>query len=71
MTTKYKLVLVRHGESQYNQKNLFCGWYDADLSDTGIKEAQYGGQVSDYFVCLSGFCSINASRVSLISSLLI
>jgi len=45
MTTKYKLVLVRHGESQYNQKNLFCGWFDADLSETGIKEAQYGGQL--------------------------
>lgn len=45
MTTKYKIVLVRHGESQYNQKNLFCGWYDADLSETGITEAKYGGEL--------------------------
>jgi len=45
MTTKYKLVLVRHGESQYNQQNFFCGWYDADLSETGIVEAKYGGEL--------------------------
>jgi len=45
MTTKYKIVLVRHGESEYNQKNLFCGWHDADLSAAGIEEAKYGGQL--------------------------
>lgn len=31
----YKIVLVRHGESEWNQKNLFCGWYNADLSEKG------------------------------------
>lgn len=33
---KYSIVMVRHGESEWNQKNLFCGWYDADLSTKGI-----------------------------------
>ncbi|GFO36865.1 2,3-bisphosphoglycerate-dependent phosphoglycerate mutase [Plakobranchus ocellatus] len=45
MTAKYKLVLIRHGESVYNQQNLFCGWHDADLSETGIKEAVAAGQL--------------------------
>lgn len=39
----YKLVLIRHGESEWNQENRFCGWFDADLSETGTKEAQRGG----------------------------
>ncbi|KAL5015686.1 hypothetical protein ScPMuIL_005275 [Solemya velum] len=45
MTTKYKIVFVRHGESEWNQKNLFCGWHDADLSDTGISEAKNAGKM--------------------------
>lgn len=32
---KYTIVMVRHGESEWNQKNLFCGWYDANLSPKG------------------------------------
>jgi len=35
---------VRHGESQWNLKNLFCGWYDADLTDKGVEEAEAGGK---------------------------
>lgn len=35
MPGKYKIVMIRHGESEWNQKNLFCGWFDADLSDKG------------------------------------
>lgn len=31
----YKIVMVRHGESEWNQKNLFCGWFDANLSPKG------------------------------------
>ena len=27
----------RHGESEWNQQNRFCGWFDANLSDTGVK----------------------------------
>ncbi len=40
----YKLVLIRHGESCWNQENRFCGWFDADLSETGSQEAKKGGQ---------------------------
>ena len=42
---KYTLVCVRHGESEWNQKNLFCGWHDADLSATGVEEAKNAGKV--------------------------
>lgn len=34
--SKYRIVMVRHGESEWNQLNLFCGWYDAGLSEKGI-----------------------------------
>ena len=33
------LVLVRHGQSQWNEKNLFTGWKDPDLTEKGVKEA--------------------------------
>lgn len=33
------LVLLRHGESEWNEGNRFCGWNDVDLSSTGLKEA--------------------------------
>ncbi|HEX5933904.1 MAG TPA: 2,3-bisphosphoglycerate-dependent phosphoglycerate mutase [Pseudorhizobium sp.] len=38
------LVLVRHGQSEWNLKNLFTGWRDPDLTELGIKEAEIGGQ---------------------------
>lgn len=37
------LVLVRHGQSEWNLKNLFTGWKDVDLTDTGVSEAQKAG----------------------------
>ena len=37
------LVLLRHGESDWNQKNLFTGWVDVDLTDKGVTEAVRGG----------------------------
>lgn len=40
-----KLVLVRHGESQWNQENRFTGWYDVDLSDKGRTEAKAAGKL--------------------------
>ncbi|KAK3094581.1 hypothetical protein FSP39_003633 [Pinctada imbricata] len=42
---EYTLVVVRHGESEWNQKNQFCGWFDADLSDTGLEEAKNAGKL--------------------------
>jgi 2,3-bisphosphoglycerate-dependent phosphoglycerate mutase len=40
-----KLVLVRHGESQWNHENRFTGWYDIDLSDKGRAEAKAAGNL--------------------------
>ena len=37
------LVLVRHGQSEWNLKNLFTGWKDPDLTELGIKEAKEAG----------------------------
>jgi 2,3-bisphosphoglycerate-dependent phosphoglycerate mutase len=38
------LVLVRHGQSEWNQKNLFTGWKDVDLTQQGISEAKKAGE---------------------------
>ena len=38
------LVLVRHGESEWNLKNLFTGWKDPDLTEKGVKEAKEAGR---------------------------
>ena len=41
----YTLVLLRHGESEWNAKNLFCGWVDVALSEKGTAEAIRGGEL--------------------------
>ncbi|MBB1248944.1 MULTISPECIES: 2,3-bisphosphoglycerate-dependent phosphoglycerate mutase [unclassified Rhizobium] len=38
------LVLVRHGQSEWNLKNLFTGWRDPDLTELGVSEATAGGE---------------------------
>lgn len=38
------LILVRHGQSEWNLKNLFTGWRDPDLTEKGIEEAKAAGQ---------------------------
>jgi 2,3-bisphosphoglycerate-dependent phosphoglycerate mutase len=43
MTDKL-LVLVRHGQSEWNLKNLFTGWRDVDLTEQGVKEAREAGR---------------------------
>ena len=40
-----QLILLRHGESQWNAKNLFTGWVDVELSEKGEAEAKRGGQL--------------------------
>ncbi|MBN8538188.1 MAG: 2,3-diphosphoglycerate-dependent phosphoglycerate mutase [Deltaproteobacteria bacterium] len=40
----HKLVIVRHGESIWNQENRFTGWHDVGLSEKGMMEAKKGGQ---------------------------
>jgi 2,3-bisphosphoglycerate-dependent phosphoglycerate mutase len=39
------LVLVRHGQSEWNLKNLFTGWKDPDLTETGVSEAIEAGKL--------------------------
>ena len=43
--TIYKLVIIRHGQSSFNQENLFTDWTDVDLTKTGIKEANIAGEI--------------------------
>ena len=35
-----KLILLRHGESEWNAKNLFTGWVDVDINEKGVEEAK-------------------------------
>jgi len=39
----HKMVLLRHGESQWNKENRFTGWTDVDLSEKGVQEAEEAG----------------------------
>ena len=55
-----KLVLVRHGESEWNKKNLFTGWMDVDLSEKGHEEAIAAGQLLkaegyDFDLCYTSY----------------
>ncbi len=40
-----KLILLRHGQSVYNQQNIFTGWTDVELSEKGIAEAKEAGRI--------------------------
>ena len=40
-----QLVLVRHGQSQWNLENRFTGWWDVDLSEKGVAEARAAGKL--------------------------
>ncbi len=55
-----QLVLIRHGESEWNKLNLFTGWTDVDLSDTGREEAAEGGRALkeagfDFDICYTSY----------------
>ena len=41
----YKLVLLRHGQSQWNLENRFTGWTDVDLTEQGKQEAETAGKL--------------------------
>ncbi len=43
MSKTYQLVLIRHGESEWNKLNLFTGWTDVELSEKGVQEASNAG----------------------------
>lgn len=55
-----KLVLLRHGQSEWNLQNRFTGWADVDLSETGIQEAKEAGrellaQKIDFDLCFTSY----------------
>ncbi len=55
-----KLVLVRHGESEWNKANLFTGWTDVNLSEKGQQEAKEGGRLLkeagfDFDLCYTSY----------------
>ncbi|MGO4957241.1 phosphoglyceromutase [Luteococcus sp. Sow4_B9] len=41
----YKLILLRHGESEWNQKNLFTGWVDVDINEKGVGEGKKAAEM--------------------------
>jgi 2,3-bisphosphoglycerate-dependent phosphoglycerate mutase len=41
----HKVVFVRHGESTWNKENRFTGWTDVKLTENGVREAQFAGQL--------------------------
>ena len=43
----YRLVLLRHGESEWNKENRFTGWVDVDLSESGRQEAREAGRLME------------------------
>lgn len=56
----YKVVLVRHGESEWNKLNLFTGWTDVELSEKGVEEARNGGKLLkeagfDFDLCFTSY----------------
>lgn len=55
-----KLVLIRHGESEWNLENKFTGWTDVDLSENGKKEACNAGRMLlnegyDFDICYTSY----------------
>ena len=60
MVLYMKLVLVRHGESEWNKKNLFTGWTDVDLTENGLLEAKNAGTLLkqegfDFDLCYTSY----------------
>ncbi|EFC70617.1 2,3-diphosphoglycerate-dependent phosphoglycerate mutase [Prevotella sp. oral taxon 299] len=67
-----RLVIVRHGESEWNQKNLFTGWVDVELSDNGREEAKRAGKALkeagiDFDICFTSYLkrAINTQQIIL------
>ena len=59
-----KIVLIRHGESEWNKLNLFTGWMDVELSEQGVLEAKQAGQKLaqaglDFDICYTKFNSFH------------
>lgn len=55
-----KIVFIRHGESEWNKQNLFTGWSDVELSETGQQEAKEAGRLLkeegyDFDICFTSY----------------
>lgn len=61
----YKLVLLRHGESQWNMENRFTGWADVDLTEKGREEAKAAGELlkSQGFTFDKAFTSVQKRAI--------
>ena len=58
----YTLVLLRHGQSEWNAKNLFTGWVDVDLTEKGETEARRGGELLQECGILPDVCHTSVQR---------
>ena len=56
------LILVRHGESEWNQKNLFTGWKNPDLTEKGIEEARRCGRQLKSHGLVPDYCFTSALK---------
>lgn len=68
-----QLVLIRHGESEWNRLNLFTGWTDVPLSEKGREEAKQGGQLLkeegfDFDICYTSYLKRAINTLDLVLS---
>ncbi len=68
-----QLVLIRHGESEWNKLNLFTGWTDVDLTETGRAEAAAGGRALkaegfDFDICYTSYLKRAIHTLNLVLS---
>ena len=67
----YKLVLIRHGQSSFNQENLFTGWTDVELTETGIEEANIAGEILKNNSYIFDICFTSTLKRSIKTSFII
>ena len=62
-----KLILVRHGQSVYNEENRFTGWKDVDLTQKGVDEAIFSSSLlKDYDIDLAFTSNLKRAQKPLI-----
>ncbi|MFA6796430.1 MAG: 2,3-diphosphoglycerate-dependent phosphoglycerate mutase [Bacilli bacterium] len=66
-----KLVLIRHGQSEWNKKNIFTGWADVDLCEKGVIEARFAGKILkengfDFDLCYTSYLKRSIKTMNLI-----
>ena len=61
----HEVVLIRHGQSQWNLENRFTGWHDVELTEKGEAEAARAGELSA--VARSGSVAVSRGEVTLSS----